>query len=343
MGNASLPVSVPSTTGPAPGPGRPGTPAFTLIELLVVIAIISMLIGILLPALGQARKTARQLKCQTQVRGILQSFVIWGQNNSDDYPLPSRLDKADATVMAPMGSVVGENFMKDNTGNIFSLMVFNGFVPTEMFRCISEPNFQVVKDDAYETYQPQRAVDPVNALWDPGFAGVINETGTACGLGRRSTNSNVSYAHTPPFGKRRAVWKATYATTEAVLCDRGPLYGGSSGAWDLAPGPFGENSATLRTHGNGKRWAGNLGFNDGRVTFEQEPDPPGLTWVFKGLPPATRYQLDNIFVNENDDNGSLESEGQPGLNGNVFLRTYYNVLDSGAGNHAGAYITPRWD
>src|SRR5678815_874508 len=57
--------------------------AFTLIELLVVIAIIAILSAILFPVFAQARESARQIQCASNMRQLGLAMRMYLTDNDD--------------------------------------------------------------------------------------------------------------------------------------------------------------------------------------------------------------------------------------------------------------------
>ncbi|MBL4700105.1 MAG: prepilin-type N-terminal cleavage/methylation domain-containing protein [Phycisphaeraceae bacterium] len=206
--------------------------AFTLIELLVVISIIALLIGILLPALGAARRTARQMQNSTQVRGIHTGLVLFSQGNNTYYP------------------------GKNSIGKPFA---FTGYtVPGFSSSITVEARFQELLDDNYFTGEYVISPSETKTRWTSGLVATANYSYALLRIANAGVNDK----------QRSAEWRDTSNSEAPIITDRakdnnGAIFVGGVGT---AAQPI--KSVHTNPTSNTNEWRGSVGFNDNHVTFE---------------------------------------------------------------------------
>lgn len=275
--------------------------AFTLVETLAIGAFLAGSVSAVVVSKQPARERQMKLRDATQIRGMLQSVTLWAQNDRDLYPIPSRIDRNDSTVADVPART------KDTTGNIYSILVYNGLLPTGMLISPLETNDQIQDHIEYQLDEPEGAANPEQALWDPGFRSSPRQE-----LRDFDTEQvgHTSYAHPPIFGPRRAKWAGTFSSRDVAIANRGPAYEGGPGEWELVDGELGTGSNTLGFYGAADNWEGHVGYNDNTVRFH------GLPYRIDMKVGETEH-VDHFFVNENDLKGTQSTYM---LQSNVYFR-----------------------
>jgi prepilin-type processing-associated H-X9-DG protein/prepilin-type N-terminal cleavage/methylation domain-containing protein len=86
---------------------------FTIVELLVVVAVVATLVGILVPAVGMARRASMETGCLANMRSMTAALQGYLNLNGEHFPLSSHSTEDIARADAWVNSLVSYGFQGD--------------------------------------------------------------------------------------------------------------------------------------------------------------------------------------------------------------------------------------
>jgi prepilin-type processing-associated H-X9-DG protein len=115
---------------------------FTIIELLVVVSIISILTGILLPALNMARKSARGVTCKNNLKQLGLAFNMYINDYDGTYPSARWKTGSKLRWQNSIGNFIGGSVLDPGVGSDpkDSTATLDNIIINESFKCPETKN-----------------------------------------------------------------------------------------------------------------------------------------------------------------------------------------------------------
>ncbi len=225
---------------------------------LVFIPIIALLISILLPSLGRARELANRTACAANIRGTIETCVVYSQDQSDAFPMTANpgpgyhlyfgaADTGTNEVNASLAQLQANPNSRGNPASCLWILCVQGSMSPKSLICKS---------------------DPTAATASPLQSAAGNFYCAPTSQNQLSYSIASPWATGPQGTGLSGVWRDTSRADIPLMCDMAPLNNDNGRSFTAANA---HNPKALNSNNHSAGEGQNVGFADCHVEWCRSP------------------------------------------------------------------------